>query len=100
MAGWQLVPPQVTTEYIPYWVWREALPYLLLGVEISDFEASILREIYPQIGDFIGRKVATVEALTGKAHSQRLAMAIVAVLESHAVSRAIDNLFEVHNSWH
>jgi tetratricopeptide (TPR) repeat protein len=42
---------------LPYHLWRPILRRLILFVDISDAEASLLKEIIPQISSILGRKI-------------------------------------------
>ncbi len=62
----------VTDGGLPYQLWREPLRRLVLTTDISDLDASILKEIVPDISDLLGRDVADALSLEGKAHQERL----------------------------
>ncbi len=62
---------------LPYQLWREVLRRLILGSDLSNLEAGILKEIVPDIDKLIERPVADAPKLTGEAGRQRLALTIV-----------------------
>ncbi len=80
VSGWQVMVGQIAEGGIPYQVWRGVLPHLLLDIELSDLEASILQDILPDIGSVLGREVRPAPNLNGEAFAQRLNLTIVAVL--------------------
>jgi tetratricopeptide (TPR) repeat protein len=47
----------------PYQVWREAIRRLVLQVELTDFQASVLKPILPDIGELLGRDIADLPAI-------------------------------------
>ncbi len=57
---------------LPYQLWREPIRRLVLSTELSDLEASVLKELVPDVGDLLGRDVADAPKLEGEAHQQRL----------------------------
>ena len=59
-----------------YQLWRDVLPRLILATEVTDFEASVLYEVVPQIGILIGREVFPLAPLTGNGQHQRLSQTI------------------------
>lgn len=63
-----------------YQLWRDVLPPLILEVELSDFEASVLSEVVPRIDRLIGRAVTPLAPLAGVAQHQRLSATIGDVL--------------------
>jgi tetratricopeptide (TPR) repeat protein len=64
---------------LPYQLWRDSVRRLLLAADISDFEASVLKEIVPDIGGLLGRDVADAPMLSGKPGQLRLIQAIKSV---------------------
>lgn len=61
---------------VPYQLWREPLRQLVLADALNDLEASILKELIPDMDDLIGREVPAAPALEGKAGQQRLVSTI------------------------
>ncbi|HVU12019.1 MAG TPA: serine/threonine-protein kinase, partial [Phototrophicaceae bacterium] len=64
-----------------YQAWRDVLPPLILSSEISDFEASVLSEVVPQIGALIDREVTPAAPLAGRGQHQRLSETICALFQ-------------------
>ena len=67
---------------LPYQLWREPVRHLLLSQTVTDLQASVLKEIIPDIDDILGRFIFKVPPLEGKAHLQRLIFNIVDLLRS------------------
>lgn len=67
---------------LPYQLWRDVVRRLILSVQVSDFEAGVLHELVPDIGDLIGRPVNALPRLEGKAGQQRLALTIVGLFRA------------------
>ncbi len=65
---------------LPFQVWREPVRRLLLSRPVDDLQASILKEIVPDIEQLLGRSVPTIPPLEGTAHQQRLIFAVVDLL--------------------
>ena len=65
---------------LPYHLWREPLRRLVLSAEISDAEASILKQIVPDIDDLLGHEIPSAPALEGEAGQQRLFRVISGIL--------------------
>ncbi|MFW5748120.1 MAG: serine/threonine-protein kinase PknK [Chloroflexota bacterium] len=63
-----------------YAMWRDVMRRLVLSTTLKPMEASVLKELVPDIGGLLGMaSVPTAPALTGAAHTQRLALTIVDV---------------------
>ncbi len=65
---------------LPYQLWRDVLPRLILSIDLSDLEAGVLKPIVPDIDTLIGRDVLDAPALEGAAGQQRLIQVIADVL--------------------
>ncbi len=65
---------------LPFQIWREPVRHLLLMKDINDLQAGILKEIVPEIALLLGRDIADVPQLEGKAHQQRLISSIIDLL--------------------
>lgn len=66
---------------LPYQLWRDIVPRLVLSVEVSDLEAGVLKAIVPNIDDLLERDVPDVPELTGKAAQDRLIFTISDLLK-------------------
>ncbi|MBZ0291731.1 MAG: protein kinase [Anaerolineae bacterium] len=65
---------------LAYHAWRSPLRRLALSTELSDFDAGVLKQIIPDIGDLLGRNIPDVAELEGQAGQQRLMQAVIDVL--------------------
>ncbi|NDJ61587.1 MAG: protein kinase [Chloroflexi bacterium] len=80
VAGVTVVRGQsVENGRLPYQPWRDVLPRLILAVELSDLEASILKAVVPNISDLLGRALPDAPSLTGRSGQERLALTIAEV---------------------
>lgn len=68
---------EVAENGLPYQLWREPLRRLILNTDLATFEASVLKEIIPDIGDLLGRDITDAPPLTGRAIRLRLNRLIV-----------------------
>ena len=66
---------------LPYQLWREILPRLILSTRIEDQTASILKEIVPNISDLVQRPIPNAPELTGRDGHRRLIQAIESVVK-------------------
>lgn len=66
---------------LPYQIWRDVLPHLLLAIPVDDLEAGVLRALVPAIDRLIGRETPLAPPLEGKAALQRLESVMVDVLK-------------------
>lgn len=57
---------------LPYQLWREVMSHLTLQVELSDFEAGILKAIVPNVEALLDRQIPDVAALDPQASQARL----------------------------
>ena len=67
---------------LPYQVWRRPIRRLILSQELTDFHASVLKEIVPDIDELLDRYVPELPALNGAAQHQRLVTSIINVLRN------------------
>ncbi|MCU0482592.1 MAG: protein kinase [Anaerolineae bacterium] len=70
---------------IPYRQWRDPMRRLALCTELSDIEASILKEIVPDIGDLLGRDVPSAPVIEGTAGQQRLILTMIDIISRQKV---------------
>lgn len=66
-----------------YQLWREPLRRLVLSVDLSPLDASILKQIVPDIGELLGRDISDAPEMEGAAGQQRLLETIVSVFQKH-----------------
>ncbi len=57
---------------LTYEVWRDPLRRLVLSTQLSDLDASVIKQIVPDISDLLGRPIPDAPELEGKAGQQRL----------------------------
>lgn len=65
---------------LSYQLWREPMRRLALSIDLSDFEASVLKALVPDIGALIEREVEDLPELHSSAQHRRLALTILDVL--------------------
>ncbi len=65
---------------LPYRQWREPMRRLALSTTLTDIEASILKQVVPDIGDLIGRDVPTATVIEGNPGQQRLILTMLDIL--------------------
>ncbi|HRF98127.1 MAG TPA: AAA family ATPase, partial [Aggregatilineales bacterium] len=65
---------------VPYRQWREPMRRLALSTTLTDIEASILKDIVPDIGDLIGHDVPDVTRIEGNPGQQRLILTMLDIL--------------------
>lgn len=68
---------------LPYQLWREPLRRLALSIPLSDVDASILRDIVPDIDELQGRSIPQSAPVEGAAYQQRLLGAIAGLFQNH-----------------
>ncbi|GAB4315723.1 MAG: hypothetical protein Kow00117_07640 [Phototrophicales bacterium] len=61
---------------MPYEFWREPIRRLILSSQIDDIQASVLKEIVPDIDQLLERPIATIVEIDAKLNRQRLIGAI------------------------
>ena len=66
---------------LPFQLWREALRRLVLTSELSEVEASILKEVVPALARLLKRPVADLPPLPLAAGLERLGLTLVALLK-------------------
>ena len=62
---------------LPYQLWRDVLPHLILGNELGSLEASILKSVLPELERILERAVPDTPVLPGEVEQQRFALTIV-----------------------
>lgn len=66
---------------LPYQLWRQVIPRLIISTQIDDQTASILKEVVPAIEILLQRSVPDAPELTGKDGQRRLIQAIETVVK-------------------
>ncbi|MEQ8674250.1 MAG: tetratricopeptide repeat protein [Aggregatilineales bacterium] len=66
---------------LPFQIWREPLRQLILGIDIDDVDASILKDIIPDIDRLLAREIPEAPAVEITAYQQRLVGTVVSVFE-------------------
>lgn len=82
VRGAQVIRGQAVAD-TPYKVWRASIRHLALAVQITDFEAAVLKEALPEIEGLIGRSVAPVHPLDPVAAQTRFFVVMEDVLKRH-----------------
>src|SRR5450432_4093449 len=57
---------------VPYQVWREALRWLSLSIDLNDLEAGVLKPLVPDISTLLGREIPSVPELDPQPTQDRL----------------------------
>ena len=57
---------------LPFQLWRDVLPRLILSTTIESYEASILKRLVPHISDLLGVDVPDAPPLEGKKEQETL----------------------------
>lgn len=65
---------------LPYQLWHNIVRHLLLSTDVDELEASILKELVPDIAELIGKAVDDAPELQGEAHKIRLITTISDIL--------------------
>ncbi len=65
---------------LPHQLWRDILPRLILELELTDLEASVLKPAVPEIERLVGRSVTDAPELVGSVGRQRFALTLAALL--------------------
>lgn len=65
---------------LPYQLWRNVLPRLVLELDLTDLEASVLKPAVLNIERLVGRPVADAPNLPGEVGRQRFALTLVNLL--------------------
>ncbi|NDJ63085.1 MAG: tetratricopeptide repeat protein [Chloroflexi bacterium] len=65
---------------LPYQLWRDVLPHLVLSAAVSDSEAAVLRALVPNIGALLNRDIPAAPDLPGQDGRRRLAATIAALI--------------------
>ncbi|HEX2621763.1 MAG TPA: protein kinase, partial [Phototrophicaceae bacterium] len=66
---------------LPFQLWRDIARELALNTELSDLEASILKEIVPDVSTLLNHEVADAPQLSGGVGEQRLTLTLVDLLK-------------------
>jgi len=67
---------------IPYQLWRDPVRRLLLNANVSDVDASVLKDLVSDIERLIERDVDDPEPLDGEKHKERLQLAILSMFQA------------------
>lgn len=74
---------------LPYQLWRDPLRRLVISVEVSELEASILKPLIPDIHSLLGIDVPDAPELDGRAAQQRLALTIADVVSRYCLNQPL-----------
>jgi serine/threonine protein kinase/tetratricopeptide (TPR) repeat protein len=80
VEGFQVLRGEsITGSGLPFMLWRQSLRPLMLSVDINDLEASIIKEIIPDLATLIERDIPGAPPLDGHAGRERLINTIIGV---------------------
>ncbi|MEM7799964.1 MAG: tetratricopeptide repeat protein, partial [Chloroflexota bacterium] len=80
--GWQVLRGQaLESGRLPYQLWREIVPHLVLNTDLSTLELSILKEIAPHIDRLVDETIPLLTSSNGSIDQERLAATLVETLE-------------------
>ncbi|MBX3085292.1 MAG: tetratricopeptide repeat protein [Anaerolineae bacterium] len=68
---------------LPYQLWQDVLRRLVIATDPSNLEASIIKEIVPDIGTLLGREVPNASPIEGKPGQRRLVLTIADLFRRH-----------------
>ncbi len=74
---------------VPYQVWREPLRRLLLNADISDLDASILKDLVPDIAGLLERDIPDAPLIDSNDYQQRLVGAITTLFQRQTQPMAL-----------
>jgi len=66
---------------LPYQLWREPVRRLIVASELSNLEASVLKEVAPEIERLLERPVADLPKLVQEARAERLGLTLIDLLK-------------------
>lgn len=66
---------------LPFQLWRDIMPHLVLSTQLNDLEAGVLKDIVPNISGLLGRDIPQAPELEGPPRQQRLLLTINAVFQ-------------------
>src|SRR5690606_5122285 len=83
VQGMMVVRGQAVSEGgLPFQIWREPLRHLVLGVDLDDANAAVLKQIVPDIERLLERTVPDAPALEAGDAQQRLLSTITQLLQT------------------
>ncbi|MBL8134874.1 MAG: tetratricopeptide repeat protein, partial [Anaerolineae bacterium] len=83
--GWRVLRGQSSADLrLPYQVWRAPARSLIIGAQLDDLQAAVLRSLAPDIETLIERAVTSAADLQGAAYVQRLASTLAGLLRDAA----------------
>jgi tetratricopeptide (TPR) repeat protein len=68
----------------PYHLWRAPLRRLVVSTPLSDLDASVIKEIVPDIERLLGRSVPDAPRLDSRSAQQRLSLTLIKIFQSQA----------------
>ncbi len=84
VQGMMVVRGQAVSEGgLPFQIWREPLRHLVLGVDLDDANAAVLKQIVPDIERLLERTVPDAPALEAGDAQQRLLSTITQLLQTY-----------------
>ncbi|MEM8858425.1 MAG: serine/threonine-protein kinase, partial [Chloroflexota bacterium] len=72
VSGWQVFRGQaVETGGLSFQIWQELIPQLVLGIELSDIEAGILKTFVPNLDQLLGRRIPEARVVDDASNLRR-----------------------------
>jgi len=71
----------VADNNIPYQLWRDPVRRMLLNTYISDVDASVLKDLVPDVERLLERDIDDPEPLDGEKHKERLQSSILSLFQ-------------------
>ncbi|MEM7113992.1 MAG: tetratricopeptide repeat protein [Chloroflexota bacterium] len=99
--GWQVLRGQaVASGSLPYQLWQNILPQLALRTTLSNLEASILCQVFPNIRSLLAQEIFEPTVQQGQEGQQRLIQTMVDVLkrQSQPILLLLEDLQWSHQS--
>ncbi|MFZ0548540.1 MAG: tetratricopeptide repeat protein [Candidatus Promineifilaceae bacterium] len=82
VAGWQVLTGQAVSDGgVPYQVWHNIVPQLVLSTELSELEAGVLKTFVPRLSTLLGYTVEDPLEIEGTAAYNRLMLTLTNILE-------------------
>ena len=85
VEGWQvLIGQAVEGGGVPYQLWQEVIPKLVLNQPLDKLEAAVLRQIVPNIAMLVDSNIPVPPKLDGRAYQQRVTNTIVSLVRQQS----------------
>ena len=67
---------------LPFQLWRDPVRYMALEVEMSDLDASVLKEIAPDLPRLLGRDIPDAPHVDSEANQKRIISSLVSIFQT------------------